>query len=119
MLYQLSHSGNLHASGAMLGSQLLLLLPPPLLLPFHGVPFVLLQPQHFDDRVGPLGLCAAVVAALFAILVVSLIDFLEFISTADKPDGPPAPSPALALPYAGVSRLVEMAGGVPRSVMPF
>jgi len=57
----------------------LLLLPLPLLLPFYDVRFVPAQPQHFDDRVGPLGLCAAVVTALFAILIVSFIDFLEFI----------------------------------------
>eukprot|EP00879_Flechtneria_rotunda_P032077 GHRR01035229.1.p1 GENE.GHRR01035229.1~~GHRR01035229.1.p1 ORF type:complete len:471 (+),score=154.83 GHRR01035229.1:612-2024(+) len=83
------------------------------------------RPQHFDDRVGPLGLCAAVVAALAAILVVSFVDFIDFInnSGSDGPSpapgpSPPAPTPALmgagslTLPNAGVARMVELAAGL-------
>uniref|UniRef100_A0A383VD06 SPX domain-containing protein n=1 Tax=Tetradesmus obliquus TaxID=3088 RepID=A0A383VD06_TETOB len=79
------------------------------------------RPQHFDDRVGPLGLCAAVVTALVAILIVSFIDFIDFLeSTKPSPDptpspGPgPTPSPALLMPNpaGGVQRLVELAAGL-------
>lgn len=76
------------------------------------------QPQHFDDRVGPLGLCAAVVTALSAILIVSFVDFLEFLES--RKDGPspgpapgPVPSPALAgFPGASVGRMLELAAGM-------
>jgi len=36
---------------------------------------------HFDDRVGPLGLCAAVVLALTTILVISVVDFVELLKS--------------------------------------
>jgi hypothetical protein len=38
---------------------------------------VYLQGAHFDDRYGPLMLCAAVVAALTAIFIISCIDFAQ------------------------------------------
>jgi hypothetical protein len=78
------------------------------------------RPQHFDDRVGPLGLCCAVVLALTTILLVSFIDFIEFINSKDTPPGP-EPSPALGalgggggiggLPHPAVTRLVQLAAG--------
>ncbi|GBG00374.1 hypothetical protein Rsub_13056 [Raphidocelis subcapitata] len=63
------------------------------------------RPSHFDDRVGPLGLCAAVVTALAAILIVSLVDFVDFINTPTGPE-PPAPSPSLAGGAGGASPLL-------------
>ncbi len=38
---------------------------------------------QFDDRVGPIGLCATVVAALSAIMILSLMDFAQLL--ADRP----------------------------------
>lgn len=76
------------------------------------------QPQHFDDRVGPLGLCAAVVTALLAILIVSFIDFIEFMASKDNPEpgpSPPVPSPSMVLPNMGLSRMVELASGLQAS----
>ncbi|KAF6262836.1 VTC domain-containing protein [Scenedesmus sp. NREL 46B-D3] len=75
------------------------------------------RPQHFDDRVGPLGLCAAVVTALLAILIVSFIDFIDFLqATKPSPDPSPAPVPSPSLlmpnPAGGVQRLVELAAGL-------
>lgn len=53
---------------------------------------------HFDDRVGPLCLCGAVVVALVAITLLSLIDFFELIESVDAAVSPPPPSPtAVAL----------------------
>lgn len=37
------------------------------------------QVGQFDDRVGPLGLCATVVVALTAIFIFSLVDFIELL----------------------------------------
>ncbi|MEW5316475.1 MAG: hypothetical protein WDW38_007847 [Sanguina aurantia] len=45
----------------------------------------------FDDRVGPLGLCAAVVAALTAITILSAVDLWEVLSQLEAP-APPPPS---------------------------
>eukprot|EP00878_Enallax_costatus_P037167 GHUV01041967.1.p1 GENE.GHUV01041967.1~~GHUV01041967.1.p1 ORF type:complete len:392 (+),score=107.62 GHUV01041967.1:183-1358(+) len=76
------------------------------------------RPQHFDDRVGPLGLCAAVVTALVAILIVSFVDFIEFMESRDKPEpgpSPPVPSPSNVLPNMGLSRMVELASGIAAS----
>jgi uncharacterized membrane protein YidH (DUF202 family) len=51
------------------------------------------RPGHFDDRLGPLGLCCCVVLALSAIFVVSLIDYAEV--SAPPPVAPPVvPPPA-------------------------
>lgn len=47
---------------------------------------------QFDDRYGPLALCAAVVTALVAILLISLIDFVEVMHEKDVP----APAPPVA-----------------------
>jgi hypothetical protein len=92
--------------------------PPPLLmlLPSRFI-YPCSQPQHFDDRVGPLGLCAAVVTALVAILIVSFIDFIDFLEASKpSPDPSPAPQPSPALlmpnPAGGVQRLVELAAGL-------
>ncbi len=58
---------------------------------------------HFDDRVGPLCLCGAVVVALVAITLLSLIDFFELLAAAENgAAAPPPPSPAAAL-LAGVT----------------
>lgn len=65
------------------------------------------QPSHFDDRVGPLGLCAAVITALTAILIVSFVDFMEFISASGDT---PAPGPAPPAPAAGPAALVRLVG---------
>ncbi|KAF8057149.1 VTC4 [Scenedesmus sp. PABB004] len=77
------------------------------------------RPQHFDDRLGPLGLCAAVVAALFAILVVSFVDFLEFIeaskagpSPAPGPAPAPAPAPSPAALAAALGRAADAAAAL-------
>lgn len=45
-----------------------------------------------DDRTGPLGLCVAVVIALFAILILSLVDFISVMNA--KAPGPPPPAAA-------------------------
>lgn len=67
-----------------------------------------LQPGHFDDRLGPLGLCVAVVLALSAILVVSIIDFVEAMkSRGDGDGGGDAPSPSPAGPSPALSSLLE------------
>lgn len=77
-----------------------------------------LQPQHFDDRVGPLGLCTAVVLTLVAILLVSFIDFINFLdskdSGGDSPSpapGPPSPSPLLGagLPHPALTQFTHLA----------
>ncbi|EFJ39830.1 hypothetical protein VOLCADRAFT_70357 [Volvox carteri f. nagariensis] len=51
---------------------------------------------HFDDRIGPLCLCGAVVVALVAITLLSLIDFFELLASVDSALPPPPPPPALA-----------------------
>lgn len=52
------------------------------------------RPTGFDDRVGPLCLCIAVVVALSAIFIVSIVDLLEVL---DAQSGePPAAPPLLA-----------------------
>lgn len=50
---------------------------------------------HFDDRVGPLALCGAVVVALVAITLLSLVDFFELLAAADA--AAPAPPPPAAV----------------------
>eukprot|EP00877_Chromochloris_zofingiensis_P009475 jgi/Chrzof1/4781/Cz14g26070.t1 len=66
------------------------------------------RPGHFDDRLGPLGLCVAVVLALSAILVVSIIDFVEAMkSRGDGDGGGDAPSPSPAGPSPALSSLLE------------
>ncbi|GLC44294.1 hypothetical protein PLESTB_000761900 [Pleodorina starrii] len=52
---------------------------------------------HFDDRVGPLCLCGAVVVALVAITLLSLIDFFELLASVDSPAAPPPPAAAAAV----------------------
>lgn len=73
------------------------------------------RPSHFDDRVGPLGLCAAVVTALVAIFLVSLIDFVQYMSGGDAPaPGPspaPEPSPSVLLTSNPIAGLLGVAGG--------
>jgi uncharacterized membrane protein YidH (DUF202 family) len=54
---------------------------------WRGSMIALKRPGHFDDRLGPLGLCGAVVLALSAIFVVSLIDYAE-VASAAPPPGP-------------------------------
>jgi uncharacterized membrane protein YidH (DUF202 family) len=65
------------------------------------------RPGHFDDRLGPLGLCCAVVLALSAIFVVSLIDYAEVSSSAGggpaPPPSPPLPPPVGPPPLLGAS----------------
>lgn len=67
------------------------------------------RPQHFDDRVGPLGLCTAVVLTLVAILLVSFIDFINFLESDDSGGDTPSPSPA---PGPVPSPALATAGGV-------
>lgn len=67
------------------------------------------RPGQFDDRLGPLGLCCAVVLALSAIFVVSLIDYAEVSAPAAGPAGPPAPPP----PPVMLSSLGAGAAAVP------
>ncbi|KXZ45148.1 hypothetical protein GPECTOR_58g597 [Gonium pectorale] len=56
---------------------------------------------HFDDRVGPLCLCGAVVVALVAITLLSLVDFFELLASAEQAGPAPPPSPAAALASVG------------------
>ena len=84
------------------------------LMPLLCLPPV--QPQHFDDRVGPLGLCAAVVTALTAILICSIVDFVDFLEQAksgggDTPTPSPAPSPS-PLPSPTLQLLGQQALGL-------
>lgn len=76
------------------------------------------RPQHFDDRVGPLGLCTAVVLTLVSILLVSFIDFINFLdskdSGGDSPSpapGPPSPSPLMGagLPHPAITQFTRLA----------
>jgi hypothetical protein len=72
------------------------------------------RPSHFDDRVGPLGLCAAVVTALAAIFLVSLIDFFDFMSGPEPAPGPgPSPAPAAGLAANAVAGLLNLAAAGP------
>ncbi len=48
---------------------------------------------QFDDRYGPLALCAAVVVALVGILVITSIDFYEEVHGGGAAGGPPPPPP--------------------------
>lgn len=83
-------------------------------LPSRSTPPFLGQPQHFDDRVGPLGLCTAVVLTLVTILIVSFIDFIDFINSKDSGGGDtpsPSPSPALGvgLPHPSLTTFTQLA----------
>ena len=84
------------------------------------------RPSQFDDRVGPLGLCAAVVTALTAIAIVSLADFVDFMRTGSGGDQPgpapgpspsPAPAPGMMAPLLANNAVVGLlgvaAGGAP------
>lgn len=57
------------------------------------------RPAQFDDRLGPLGLCCAVVLALSAIFIVSLIDYAE-VAAAPSPGPPPVGPPPPGAPMA-------------------
>ncbi|KAG2429574.1 hypothetical protein HXX76_010809 [Chlamydomonas incerta] len=63
---------------------------------------------HFDDRVGPLALCGAVVVALTAITLLSLVDFFELLAAAES--GAPSPPPPAAVPGAAAG-VLAMGGG--------
>jgi len=95
--------------GANLPPSRMCLCDPPLLT---TTPFP--QPQHFDDRVGPLGLCTAVVLTLVTILIVSFIDFIDFLDSKDSGGGDtpsPSPSPALGvgLPHPALTTFTQLA----------
>lgn len=60
--------------------------------------------MQFDDRVGPLCLCAAVVVALCAILLLSVVDFFEVLHAHDEGPAPPASDAGSPPPVAGVLR---------------
>jgi hypothetical protein len=65
------------------------------------------RPSQFDDRVGPLGLCAVVVTALVAILLVSLVDFYDYMN---EPVGPPPPPTGLGAGMMQVPAANAVAG---------
>eukprot|EP00798_Chlamydomonas_sp_ICE-L_P020547 gene20547-27337_t len=74
---------------------------------------------HFDDRVGPLGLCAAVVLALIAIFFLACIDFWEAAHASDSP-APPSLTLGMFDEFVGnlqllhtVSRFVKIADAEP------
>jgi len=70
------------------------------------------RPAQFDDRLGPLGLCCAVVLALSAIFVVSLIDYAEVAAPAGPAPGPAPPAgPALLSPAGARERQALSAAG--------
>jgi len=54
------------------------------------------QVIQYDDRYGPLCLCAAVVTALVAIFIISCLDFIEVL----QKDMAPAPSPPFPAPFS-------------------
>ncbi|GLI70122.1 hypothetical protein VaNZ11_014928 [Volvox africanus] len=52
---------------------------------------------HFDDRVGPLCLCGAVVVSLVAITLLSILDFFELLASVDSKLPPPPLPLALSM----------------------
>jgi SPX domain protein involved in polyphosphate accumulation/uncharacterized membrane protein YidH (DUF202 family) len=68
------------------------------------------QVGYIDDRYGPLGLAAVVVAALSAILLVSLIDLVHTLA---PPPGPPPPPPPPASTRLAGALAAAVAAGPP------
>ncbi len=80
--------------------------------PAPCLPLASSQPSQYDDRLGPLGLCAAVVLALTAILVLAFIDFWDITHQQPEPgpDPGPLPSPALQPAMPVLARMLGRAG---------